>query len=127
MDHFESSDSEWVKIKCYPGIHEVGKTNDGRFYEIAVLESYRAWLVSRGFGLEYDIKLEPRFESRFGSPLDLRNAVLGLTSGLGRGLDRYYRRRALGKPRMALEWTIVIRDILVCASGRILERVADIF
>jgi hypothetical protein len=124
VDHFESSDSKWVKIKCYPGIHEVRKTNDGRFYEIAVLESYRAWLVSRGFGLKYDIKFEPRVESLI--VCDLRNAVRGLTSGLGRGLDRYYRRRALGSLCIALEWTIVIRDIVVCASGRILERIANI-
>lgn len=121
MNQYESSGSEWVKIKCYPGIHEVGKTNDGRFYEIAVLESYMAHLFSSGFGLGYDAKVESRLDSLS----DLPKAVRGLTSGLGRGLDRYYRHRALGNFRIALEWTIVIRDILVRASGRILERVTD--
>ncbi|KAK3940430.1 hypothetical protein QBC46DRAFT_385373, partial [Diplogelasinospora grovesii] len=122
--------SEWRRIERLPGIHEVRKTGDGKFYEFAVRRSYIPWLLGSGFqfrrlsvmDLEHDV-LEPiegevrvygvlrateRAKSRF-----LQAAVRGLSSGLGRGLDQYYRHKTLDQgARVIIEWTILIRDIV---------------
>ncbi|KAK3934105.1 hypothetical protein QBC46DRAFT_400657 [Diplogelasinospora grovesii] len=128
--------SKWRHIEHFPGIHEVRKTGDGESYEFAVRRSYIPWLLSRGFPFQrlfvMDHVLEPiegevrvygvlrateRAKSRF-----LRAAVRGLSSGLGRGLDQYYRHKTLDQSvRVIIEWTILIRDI-VNSDHEILRR-----
>jgi hypothetical protein len=44
-DEFEPQDTVWAEIKHLPGIHVVGKTENG-FVELAIAESYIPWLIN---------------------------------------------------------------------------------
>jgi hypothetical protein len=105
-DLFESPNTEWTPIKDFPGLHEVGKTGDGRFYEIAIRESYMPWLLrfqhepvkgitelrnilqptNREINEDGQLRAIEKVKSRF-----LQAAGRGLSAGLGRGLDSFYR------------------------------------
>lgn len=98
----------------------VGKAGDGQ-YEIAVTESYVQYLGSQHRVLEpIRWEIEPRAtqEAQSAQSRFLQAAGQGLLAGLGRGLDGFYRHRTLGGMRVAIEWTIVIRDVVVRSSGR---------
>lgn len=130
VDQFKADG--WAQIEHVPRVHVVGKTPDGQFYQVAVCASCIRWLLDHDFpfelasaqGLQHDIS-EPgegeirvqgiREARRRAQSCFVRNAIRGIWSGRGRGLDRYYRYITVNQDVLVpIEWAIVIRDIVVC-------------
>jgi hypothetical protein len=125
-DQIEPDNSDWDKIKSVPGIYVVGKCCDGKFYEVAVYESYIPWLLLYKFEFERDLDFDRtkptdaevqvygalaarrRAQSHF-----LQNAFKAIWSGRGRGLELHFRRIAPPQLQIPLEWAILYHDVLV--------------
>jgi hypothetical protein len=98
----EPEASDWDQIKSAPGICVVGKACDGKFYEVAVCNSYIPWLDSHKFEFElghhYDRTKPADAEVRSHGKLlarrraqahFLENIIREISSGRGRRFERY--------------------------------------
>ena len=130
-DQVESNTSKWGYIKHLPSVHVVGKTFEDAFYMVAVHEFCLQWLLDHD--VPFELESERGFYYKVWEPTDgeirvygiaearnraqlrfLRNAIQGIRSEYGRGLDRFYRRHTSNQSMLApIEFAIVIRDIKV--------------
>lgn len=129
--------NQWDLIRYLPPIHFVGETHDGLFHEVAVCEFSLAWLLDNDFvfcyetdmAIRYDVSMPKngevnlygsynaveRAELRF-----LRQAVTGITSRRGPGIDLYYYNYPCQPGILeAIQWATLTRDINVSAINRI--------
>lgn len=122
----EPKTSDWDQIKTAPGICVIGKTCDGKFYEVAVCKSYSPWLVSHEFEFELDLhynRTEPadaevrvygilparkRSQAYF-----LKNVIREISFGRGRRFEQYCRRIAPYELQIPLERAILNHHVLV--------------
>lgn len=125
-DQIETSCSKWFDSE--PGIDVVGKTEDGKAYEIVINASYVQWLFFLGYEicLDYDptapikedILVHGVWEAtKRGHTRFLRNAVNRIRSGCSRGYEECCRDVARSNGlRIPLERALLTHDILVSSS-----------
>jgi len=121
-DQIEPETSDWGQILSVsaPGTYVIGKSSDGKFYEVAVCSSYFPWLVSHEFefelGLHYDltepvdaeIQLYGRSQAiRRAQAHFLESLTTGISSGRGRRFEQYCRRIAPDQLQIPLERAIL--------------------
>ncbi|RXG41771.1 hypothetical protein VDGE_03471 [Verticillium dahliae] len=140
----ESSSSDWGTLKLLPGVRIVRKFQGnlrthtpykGPYYEIAICDSYKQRFLSHGFQLRA-MKVQPD-DWTVPSDIDVhvygrrhaeqmvadcadeytRYASKALESGLGPGLDEFYRRFAPAGLRVVVEWIIIMRQLLVFSTS----------
>jgi len=122
----EPETSDWHQIKSAPGIYVVGKSSDGKFYEVAVCASYFPWLVSHKFqfelGLHYDRTTPAEGEVRVYGILPARrraqahfleNVIREISYGRGRTFEQYCRCNAPYQLQIPLERAILNHHVLV--------------
>jgi hypothetical protein len=129
-DQIESETSDWGQILSVtvsaPGIYVIGKSSDGKFYEVAVCSSYFPWLVGHHFqfesGLYYDrtkptdaeIQLYGRLQARKKAQAHFFGSLTtGISSGRGRSFERYCLNIAPYKLQIPLERAILNHNVLV--------------
>ena len=122
----ETSCSKWFNSE--PGINVVGKTEDGKAYEIVIHVSYVQWLFFLGYEicLDYDPTAPIREDilvystweaAKRGRARFLYNAVNRIRSGCYRGYEECCRDLARSNGlRIPLERALLIHDILVSSS-----------
>lgn len=127
-DQIEPETSDWGQILSIsaPGTYVIGRSSDGKFYEVAVCSSYFPWLVSHKFefelGLHYDltepvdaeIQLYGRSQARRRAQAHfLESLTTGISSGRGRRFEQYCRRIAPDQLQIPLERAILNYRVLV--------------
>ncbi|KAH8590407.1 hypothetical protein B0O99DRAFT_691617 [Bisporella sp. PMI_857] len=128
-DQIEPKYSDWYQIKSARGLHIVGKCCNGKFYEVAVHESYIPWLLRHDFDflpcLDDDVDVDraeptdaeirvhgiPAAQRRARDSF-LLNIINAIKSGNSPGLVSYFRHIVPLPLRISLEWAILSHEIL---------------
>lgn len=147
-EEIESASSDWRQLEQLPGVHVVRSlqadlgphiSGERTYDEIAVCDSYRRQLLSNGFQLQA-VSIEPddwtvpsNEEIRVHGMRHAEETVVdhaedyircaseALESGLGPGLDEFYRRFAPSGVRVTVEWIILMRRLLT-ADDKLFHR-----